>query len=104
MTTTLAPAPLSSVPEPSLTSPAPPLRLERRHWLAALAVLFVFFAPYQTLVQTVITDDAVRKGVDVDSYNMTWVQAGYVIGLLYGAFTGMWLSGRGAAGRRMPSQ
>ena len=52
MTATLAPAPLSSVPEPSLASPAPPLRLERRHWLTALAVLFVFFAPYQTLVQT----------------------------------------------------
>ena len=104
MTATLAPAPSSTVPEPSLASPAPPLRLERRHWLTALAVLFVFFAPYQTLVQTVLTDDAVRKGVDVDSYDMTWVQAGYVIGLLYGAFTGMWLSGRGAAGRRMPSQ
>jgi MFS family permease len=73
---------------------APPLRLERRHWLAALAVLFVFFAPYQTLVQTVITDDAVRKGVDVDSYDMTWAQVGYCVGLLYGAFTGMWLSAR----------
>ena len=103
MSTTLA-APAPSVSGPSMAPLAPPLRLERRHWLAALAVLVVFFAPYQTLVQTVITDDAVRKGVDVDSYNMTWVQAGYVIGLLYGAFTGMWLSGRGAAGRRMPSQ
>ena len=70
------------------------MRLERRHWLAALAVLFVFFAPYQTLVQTVITDDAVRKGVDVDSYDMTLVQVGYVIGLLYGSFTGLWLSAR----------
>jgi MFS family permease len=74
--------------------PAPPLLLERRHWLAALAVLFAFFAPYQTLVQTVITDDAVRKGVDVDSYDMTWAQAGYVVGLLYGAFTGLWLAPR----------
>jgi MFS family permease len=70
------------------------LRLERRHWLAALAVLFVFFAPYQTLVQTVITDDAVRKGVDVDSYDMTWATVGYVVGLLYGAFMGLWLSAR----------
>jgi MFS family permease len=70
------------------------LLLERRHWLAALAVLFVFFAPYQTLVQTVITDDAVRKGVDVDSYDMTWAQVGYTVGLLYGAFTGLWLSAR----------
>jgi MFS family permease len=94
MIATLAPAPSSSVPEPSLASPTPPLRLERRHWLTALAVLFVFFAPYQTLVQTVITDDAVRKGVDVDSYGMTWVQAGYAVGLLYGAFTGLWLSAR----------
>jgi MFS family permease len=68
--------------------------LERRHWLAAVAVLFVFFAPYQTLVQTVITDDAVRKGVNVDSYNMTWGQVGYTVGLLYGAFMGLWLSAR----------
>jgi MFS family permease len=91
MSATLAHAPPPSAPEPSL---APPLRLERRQWLAALAVLFVFFAPYQTLVQTVITDDAVRKGVDVDSYDMTWGQVGYCVGLLYGAFTGMWLSAR----------
>ena len=92
MTTVLAPARPTSVSQPA--SPAPPLLLERRHWLAALAVLFAFFAPYQTLVQTVITDDAVRKGVDVDSYDMTWGQVGYVVGLLYGAFTGLWLSAR----------
>ena len=60
MTATRAPAPPSSVPEHSLASPVPPLLLERRHWLAALAVLVVFFAPYQTLVQAVLTDDAVR--------------------------------------------
>jgi MFS family permease len=82
------------VPAPALAPPLAPLRLERRHWLAALAILFVFFAPYQTLVQTVITDDAVRKGLDIDSYDMTWQQAGYGIGLLYGVFTGMWLSAR----------
>ena len=86
-TTAAAPAPQPSVP-------TPPLRLERRHWLAALAILFVFFAPYQTLVQTVLTDDAVRKGLDIDEYDMTWQQAGYAAGLLYGVFTGMWLSAR----------
>jgi MFS family permease len=74
--------------------PAPPLRLERRHWLAALAVLIVFFAPYQTLVQTVLTDDAVRKALDIDDYDMTWQQVGYGVGVLYGLFTGLWLSAR----------
>src|SRR5690242_21803570 len=92
MATTLAvPASPAPVPEPS---PAPPIRLERRHWLAALAVLVVFFAPYQTLVQTVLTDDAVRKGLSIDEYDMTWQQVGYGVGILYGVFTGMWLSAR----------
>lgn len=94
MTATLAPALPSSMPEPGLAAPVPPLALERRHWLAALAILVVFFAPYQTLVQTVITDDAVRKGLDIDEYDMTWQQVGYGIGILYGLFTGLWLSAR----------
>jgi MFS family permease len=68
--------------------------LERRHWLAAFAMLFVIFSPYQTLVQTVLTDDAVRLGVEVDDYDMTWVQVAYAVGLLYGAFFGLWLSSR----------
>jgi MFS family permease len=77
----------------SMTEPsAPPL--ERRHWLAALAMLFVLFAPYQTLVQTVLTDDAVRKGVEVDDYDMTWVTVAYGVGVLYGLFTALWLSFR----------
>ena len=79
---------------PRRRRPAPPLPLERRHWLAALAILFVFFAPYQTLVQTVLTDDAVRKGLDIDDYDMTWQQVGYGVGILYGLFTGLWLSAR----------
>jgi MFS transporter, DHA2 family, multidrug resistance protein len=74
--------------------PAAPARLERRHWLAVLAMLFVIFAPYQTLVQTVTTDDAVRKGVNVDEYDMTWVQVAYGVGILYGVFTALWLSAR----------
>jgi MFS family permease len=79
---------------PPTVLPTPPLRLERRHWLAALAVLVVFFAPYQSLVQTVLTDDAVRKGLDIDQYDMTWQQVGYGVGILYGLFTGLWLSAR----------
>jgi MFS family permease len=94
MTATLALAPPSAGPDQALAAPGPPLRLERRHWLAALAVLVVFFAPYQTLVQTVITDDAVRKGLNIDDYDMTWQQVGYGVGILYGLFTGLWLSAR----------
>jgi MFS family permease len=94
MMSTLSPAAPPVVLETAPALPAPPLRLERRHWLAALAILFVFFAPYQTLVQTVLTDDAVRKGLNIDDYDMTWQQVGYLVGLMYGLFTGPWLSAR----------
>src|SRR5580692_1512912 len=94
MTATLdASTPPSSRPEPSPATPSPPT-LERRHWLVTLAVLFILFAPYQTLVQTVTTDDAVRKGVNIDDYDMIWQQVGYGVGVLYGVFTGLWLSAR----------
>ena len=65
------------------------MALEPRHWLAALAILFVFFAPYQTLVQTVITDDAVRLGIEADEYDMTWVTVAYGVGVIYGVFAGI---------------
>ncbi len=76
------------------TIPPPPVVLERRHWLAALAMLFVLFAPYQTLVQTVVTDDAVRKGVEADDYDMVWTQVTYGVGVLYGVFVALTLSFR----------
>jgi MFS family permease len=88
-----APAP-AAAPGPAPASPPAPVLLERRHWLAALAVLVVFFAPYQTLVQTVLTDDSVRKGLNIDEYDMVWQQIGYGVGVLYGVFTGLWLSAR----------
>jgi MFS family permease len=70
------------------------VRLERRHWLAALAMLFVLLTPYQTLVQTVITDDSVRKGIEADDYDMTWVTVAYAVGVLYGVFVSLSLSMR----------
>jgi MFS family permease len=85
---------MTTTPTAPTAPPVAPPGLERRHWLAALAMLFVLFAPYQTLVQTVITDDAVRKGVDVDAYDMTWVQVAYGVGILYGVFAALWLSAR----------
>ena len=60
MTTLAAPPPVVT----AAPAPEPPMRLGRQHWLAALAILFVLFTPYQTLVQTVITDDAVRLSVE----------------------------------------
>jgi MFS family permease len=87
-------APQAPKPVNPPAAAAPPIALERRHWLAALAMLIVLFAPYQTLVQTVLTDDAVRKGIEADDYQMTWVQVGYGVGLLYGVFTALWLSAR----------
>ena len=94
MTTALSPRPAVGARTCARRRRPRRMRLERRHWLAALAVLVVFFAPYQTLVQTVITDDAVRKGLEVDDYDMIWQQVGYGVGVLYGVFTGLWLSAR----------
>jgi MFS family permease len=94
MSATVATSPPSPVPSPTLATPALPLQLERRHWLVAVAVLAVFFAPYQTLVQTTLTDDSVRKGLEIDDYDMVWQQVGYGIGLMYGIFTALWMSAR----------
>src|SRR6516225_8798511 len=88
MTTLMAPPPGAT----AVPAPEQPMRLGRRHWLAALAILFVLFTPYQTLVQTVITDDAVRKGIEADEYDMTWVTVAYGVGVLYGVFAGLTLS------------
>jgi MFS family permease len=71
-----------------------PLMLGHQHWLAALAMLFVLFAPYQTLVQTVIIDDEIRLGVEVDSYDMIWINVAYLVGFIYGLFAGTVLSVR----------
>jgi len=94
MTAAIIPTAQTLPRESTFDGNVPPVRLERRHWLAGLAMLVVLFTPYQTLVQTVVTDDAVRKGINVDEYQMTWVQVGYGVGLFYGVFTGMWLAGR----------
>src|SRR5580704_18568336 len=71
-----------------------PIMLGPQHWLAALAMLFVLFAPYQTLVQTVVIDDEIRLGVEVDSYDMIWVNVAYLVGCIYGLFSGTVLSVR----------
>jgi MFS family permease len=69
-----------------------PLLLDPARVLAAIAILFILFTPYQTLVQTVITDDAVRKGIEADDYDMIWVTVAYGVGVIYGVFMGLGLS------------
>ena len=83
---------LAAQPPSETAAPVSPLMLEPRKLLAALAILFVLFTPYQTLVQTVITDDALRLGVEADQYDMTWVTVGYGVGVIYGVFAGLWLA------------
>ena len=85
---------LAAPPSIAASGAEAPLRLGPRQWLASLAILFVLFAPYQTLVQTVITDDAVRLGIEADEYEMTWVTVAYGVGVLYGVFAGLWTSAR----------
>jgi MFS transporter, DHA2 family, multidrug resistance protein len=85
---------LTAQPPSETAAPASPLMLGPRYWLAALAILFVFFTPYQTLVQTVITDDALRLGIEADEYDMTWVTVGYGVGVIFGVFAGLSLSVR----------
>ena len=80
------------VSAPSQIDAPSPIMLGPQHWLAALAMLFVLFAPYQTLVQTVIIDDEIRLGVEVDSYDMLWVNVAYLVGFIYGIFAGTVLS------------
>ena len=79
---------------PSQIEDLSPIKLGPQQWLAALAMLFVLFTPYQTLVQTVATDDEIRLGVEVDSYDMMWVNVAYLVGFIYGLFTGVVLSVR----------
>jgi MFS family permease len=71
-----------------------PIMVKPQQWLAALAMLFVLFAPYQTLVQTVVIDDQIRLGVEIDSYDMIWVNVAYLVGFIYGIFAGVFLSVR----------
>ena len=73
-------------PQGSLSSPLAP-RNAATGWRAAGGSLRLL-RPYQTLVQTVTTDDAVRKGLNIDDYDMTWQQVSYGVGLLFGLFTG----------------
>src|SRR5262249_28290171 len=86
--------PPSAASEHAPGSPAAPLPLERRHWLAAVAGLVVFFPPYQTPVQARLPDHAARKRPHTDEYTIASPRVAYGGGILYRGFMGLWLSAR----------
>ena len=74
---------------------APPRSVfTRSHARAALAIGFVLITVYQTLVLTSVTDDVIRKGIEVDPYDMIWVNAAWGISVVYSLFAAFSLIGR----------
>src|SRR6266404_6804312 len=96
------------VPSPSATptvSPPVPPPLSGRPrlirwacWFAAggvaIAAAYVGIQWWTYRLTHSLTDDAVRKGLNIDEYDMTWQQVGYGVGLLFGLFMGLGLSAR----------
>ena len=62
----------------------------RQRVLAALAVAPILATVYQTMVLTDVTADAIRKGIEADSYQMIWTTLAWGIATLYGVFLGLW--------------
>jgi MFS family permease len=60
-----------------------------QHLLAAVAVVPVLASVYQTLVLTDVTADAIRKGIEADSYQMLWTNIAWGVSVIYGAFAGL---------------
>ena len=94
MTATLASAPSSAAPEPALASPAPPLRLSAatgwRPWRSSSSSS----RPTRPSCRPSSPTTPCEKALNIDDYDMIWQQVGYGVGLLYGVFTGLWLSAR----------
>src|SRR4051794_24716223 len=82
----------AAAPVPSTQSSARVQRL-----LAAAAVVPVLASVYQTLVLTDVTSDAIRKGIEGDSYQMIWTNVVWGVSVLYGIFGGIaWMARYGA--------
>jgi MFS family permease len=72
---------LAIATEPSVT---------RQRTLAALTIVPILATVYQTIVLTDVTADAIRKGIEADSYQMIWTNLTWVVATLYGIFLAMW--------------
>jgi MFS family permease len=64
--------------------------VKRQRFLAALAVVPILATVYQTIVLTDLTADAVRKGIEGDSYQMIWTNVAWGVATIYGIFLAMW--------------
>ena len=62
----------------------------RQRLLAALAIAPILATVYQTIVLTDVTADAIRKGIEADSYQMIWTSLAWGVATLYGVFLGLW--------------
>ncbi|MBP3954887.1 MFS transporter [Gemmata sp. G18] len=81
----------------TVAPPSPPTPEHVQRLLAAVAVVPVLFSVYQTLVLTDVTSDAVRKGIEGDSYQMIWTNVAWGVSVLYGIFGGIaWMARHGA--------
>jgi MFS transporter, DHA2 family, multidrug resistance protein len=67
-----------------------PGQIRHQRFLAALAVVPILATVYQTIVLTDVTGDAIRKGIEGDSYQMLWTNLAWVVATIYGIFLGMW--------------
>src|SRR5262245_58501068 len=65
--------------------------------LATVAVVPILASVYQTLVLTDVTSDAIRKGIEGDSYQMLWTNVAWGVSVIYGVFGGLaWMARSGA--------
>src|SRR5262249_38252584 len=94
MTTPQALAGGSSGSPPTDHKPLTTHETTHQPWLAAVAIVSILATVYQTLVLTDVINDAIRKGIDADHYNMIWSSVCWGVGILYGAFAGIWAMAR----------
>ena len=59
-----------------------------------MAIVPVLTTVYQTIVLTDVTADAIRKGIEADSYQMIWTNLAWGVATLYGVFLGIWSMAR----------
>ena len=60
--------------------------------LILVALLPVLGTIYQTLVLTDLVDEDIRRGIESDKLDGTWLSASWGLSMLYGVFAGLLVS------------